>query len=207
MLGLLTRAPHARFSPVLFSVEYLEDRNAPSTLSMDVTYLPNQQVTLSGSLSGADNVANQMINIMGAAQGEATTDDSGNYSITLTASQLGAVTAQTADGASNVAQVNLVSNQVFVSLGASCLGGGYWDIQGQVSSSNLQGVVVTFGGAASGQANINPDGSFDITVYTANPQDVVTATAVNWWGDSTDTASVTIYGDLSPAGGGSGGLV
>ncbi len=118
MFGLLRRAscqnnPHPTRMVRPF-LEALESRYCPSTststLSLNVSYAANRQVTLSGQLTNTGTLGGQTIRITGAVATTATTDANGNYTVTLTASQLGEVDAQTADNQSNVAINNLTAS-------------------------------------------------------------------------------------------------
>ncbi len=159
-------------------------------LTMNVTYDPNKQVTLSGQLSGPSGaLANQTINLGGVVNGTATTDANGDYSVTLTVSQLGQVTAASADGLSNTATATLTSQApTIMSFDATCEGGGVWEFTGTVMGAPTQGEVVNLGGipALNGvSVNVNPNGSFTVfaTVSSGNGG-IATAEAVDWWGDT-----------------------
>lgn len=211
MLGLLHRAPRTRkpLAPRLTSLflERLEDRLSPSTVvgppvppppgetvSLNVTYEQNKQVVLSGQLSNASGpVTNEGINFGGSVNGTATTDSQGNYSVTLTATSLGVVTAASADGLSNTAQYTLVGGSPMISnFNAQPLGGGLWEFSGSVSGAPTQGEVVNFGGinALQGQSvSVNADGSFDFyAIVNTGQGGTATAEAVDWWGDTSPVA-------------------
>ena len=201
MFDLLTRSPRTR-KPVTRSVslclERLEDRLSPTggmeMLGMNVTYVQNKQVTLAGSLSSPSGpVTNQTINFGGVVKGTATTDAQGNYSVTLTASALGQVTAASADGLSNQATYTLVGGTpVINNFTAIPEGGGLWEFSGNVTGAPAQGEVVNFGGipALENQSrNVQPDGTFSFFVVVASGQGgVATAQAVDWWGDTSKVA-------------------
>ena len=206
MLALWNRAPRSRKpftrrTANLF-LERLEDRLSPSTVgvptenvTLNVTYLQNKQVTLSGQLTNqSGSNANQTINLGGAVTGTATTNAVGAYSVTLKASQLGTVTAASADGQSNTAQFTLVSNTpTITNFEAEAEGSGLWYFFGTVANAPPQGEVINFGGIKPllGQSvTVNPDGSFDFWAIVPSGQGGwATAQAVDWWGDTSQIAA------------------
>ena len=143
------RSQKAAARTVSLRLERLEDRLSPSglgfppplpppnptlpseTVTMNVTYDPNKQVTLTGHLSNSMGaIANQAINFGGAVNGAATTDAQGNYSVTLTASQLGQVTAASSDGKSNTATATLASQVPTISsFTATSEGDSVWELK------------------------------------------------------------------------------
>ena len=68
-------------------LEVLELRDCPSTVSLNLTPGTNPYVTLSGSLTDTDQVANQRIDFSGPFAGTpyTTTDTDGNFLVTLQA--------------------------------------------------------------------------------------------------------------------------
>jgi hypothetical protein len=167
-------------------------------VSVNVTYAANKQVILSGNLmvqSGSN--ANQTINLGGAVSGTATTDSQGNYSVTLTASQLGQVTAASADGLSNTATATLMNGTPSImSFNAIAEGGGVWEFTGTVMGAPTQGEVVNLGGIPAlnnESVNVNPDGSFTVfATVTSGNGGTATAQAVDWWGDTSTVAETGV---------------
>jgi hypothetical protein len=157
---------------------------------MHVTYDPNRQVTLSGSLSSSSGpIANQTISFGGVFSGTTTTNAQGNYSIKLTAESLGQVTASCANGLSNTARSTLVDGKPTINnFAAVSLGGGMWEFTGTVTGAPSQGEVVNFGilPALQGEhVNVNQNGSFTLYCYIPSGQGgTASATAVDWWGDT-----------------------
>lgn len=201
-----TRKPSTRHTPNLF-LERLEDRLSPASvnpgpipplpppppmesLSMNVTYLQNKQVTLSGQLMGASGVIpNETIIFSGAVNGTAVTNSEGAYSATLTATTLGQVSAVSADGLSNVADFNLVSGTpTITNFGAMAEDDGLWYFFGTVANAPPQGEIINFGGisALEGQSvAVSPSGSFSFfAVVNSGSGGWITAQAVDWWGDT-----------------------
>jgi len=200
-----TRKPVAPRFASLF-LERLEDRLSPvsivpppptpagESLTLNVTYLPNQQATFSGQLTGPSGaVANQTINLSGVVNGTATTNSQGNYSVTLAVPQLGQENAMSADGLSNIAQYTLVGGSPVISnFDAVSEGNGLWLFSGTVSGAPTQGEVINFGGinALMGQSvDVNPDGTFDFyAIVNTGQGGWASAQAVDWWGDTSATA-------------------
>lgn len=205
MFSFLRRSgrAHGSTTPRFFrpQLEPLEDRLSPSgaeMLLMNVTYAPNKEVTLSGGLySLGGPVANQAINFGGVVDGTTATNALGLYSVTLPVSQLGAVTAASADGLSNTVLTNLVSAVPTIArFAAISEGNGFWMLAGQVSGAPTQGEVIQFDGLAAldGQScNVNPDGTFSYVVYVPSGQGgIATADAVDWWGDTSNSVQTTV---------------
>jgi hypothetical protein len=203
-----TRKPVASRFASLF-LERLEDRLSPvsigppapvptETITLNVTYLPNQQATFSGQLTSSSGlIANQTINLTGVVNATATTNAQGNYSVTLAVPQLGQENAASTDGLSNTAQYNLAGGSPVISnFRAVSEGGGLWLFSGTVSGAPTQGEVIDFGGidALTGQSvSVNPDGSFDFYAMVNSGQGGwATAEAVDWWDDTSATAGTLV---------------
>jgi hypothetical protein len=167
-------------------------------LWMNVTYQPNREVTLSGGLySMGGAVANQTVNFGGVVNGTATTNAMGMYSVTLPVSQLGQVTAASADGLSNTMQATLVGGiptiNHFMAIPES---NGYWMLCGQVTGAPTQGEVIQFQGiqAVTGlSCNVGADGTFAALALIPSGQggDVM-AGALDWWGDTSSDVTTTV---------------
>jgi hypothetical protein len=213
MFALLNRTPRTRKSLTrqtanLF-LERLEDRLSPvsispgptsppppmESLSLNVTYLQNKQVTLSGNLTGASGaIPNETINLSGAVSGTAVTNAQGAYSVTLTATTLGQVSAASADGMSNIADFTLVGGTpTITNFGAMAEDNGLWYFFGTVANAPPQGEVVNFGGinALQGQSvAVSSSGSFEFyAIVNSGNGGWATAEAVDWWGDTSQIAS------------------
>ena len=215
MFALLNRAPRTR-KPLIrqtanLFLERLEDRLSPASispgptpppvqqppmesLSLNATYLPNKQVTLSGQLTGAlGAIPNETINLSGAVSGTAVTNAQGAYSVTLTATTLGQVSAASADGMSNIADFTLVSGTpTITNFGAMAEDNGLWYFFGTVANAPPQGEVINFGGinALQGQSvAVSSSGSFSFyAVVNSGYGGWATAQAVDWWGDTSQLA-------------------
>jgi hypothetical protein len=221
MFGLLTRSPRRREAvaprTVTLGLERLEDRLSPAgpfvspggtmsmtmpplpleQISLNVTYLPNRQVTLAGDVTNTPMPGGQTIQFGGVVGGTTTTDAGGNFSATLKAQALGQATATSLSMPSNTASVTLVSQQPVISnFQAVCQGNGVWLFSGTVSGPPTQGEVVTFGGitALNGQSvSVNADGTFSFYGVVAGGQGgVAWAEAVDWWGETSQAAMANV---------------
>lgn len=200
MLALLARSRRAPRS-IRPHLEQLEDRLSPAVmemLSLNVAYLPNKEVTLSGSLfSQSGAVANQTINLGGVVSGTATTNAQGAYSVTLPVSKLGQVTAASADGLSGTMNATLVGGTPTINgFSAVPQGGGVWLFSGYVTGAPTQGEVIHFDGLtalADKSCNVNPDGSFSYYCRVfAGQGGIATAEATDWWGDTSSTVTKVV---------------
>ncbi len=208
MFGLFTRSSSGRkpanARSIRLNVERLEDRlcltgGGSEALSMSVTYDAGKQVTLAGTLTnGGSGVNNQTIYFGGVVSGSATTNNQGAYSVTLPVSQLGQVVASSADGLSNTLVYTLVGGSpAITNFKSISLGNGLWEFTGTVTGAPAQGEVVDLGGipALNGkQVTVNSDGTFIYYTTVASGQGgVVSAYAVDWWGDE----STEVYQSVS----------
>ena len=198
MLGLLTRSrrPAPPAAPRSFrpSLERLETRDCPSTLTLNVAYGAGKQVTLYGQVSGAvsgalgisstdfvgpvqdTGQAGVTVVFRGSATGSAVTDATGHFALATNASSLGEVDAATTDGQSNMASVVLSSSAPLISnFGAFQEGNThYWDIVGHVTDGNFsaQGLTILINGSPitinnNGQGQtvtVDAFGNFDLCI-------------------------------------------
>jgi hypothetical protein len=171
-------------------LEALEDRDCLSTLTLSVTYGTQKTVTLWGRVSDTPTPGGVTVEFRGAATGTATTDGDGNYSVTLTANQLGTVTAATNDEQCNTVQLTLTSMPPrIVDFGWSVSPTGMTTFSGRVIDESAPGLTVTFGGepeSVQGQTTtVGADGWFHFSVLlNGGPADngMVTAVVTDWWG-------------------------
>jgi hypothetical protein len=205
MFGLLLRKKKARPAGpprrTRLGLETLEGREVPSSVTLNVTYGQGRSITLSGTLSGAPNVANQPISIQGQASGRATTDSSGNYTITLTASGLGQVTATDADGSSNIATANLTDTApVLLTFGGS-EGSTEWTFSGTTSYGRYYSdLTVNFSGSVQSMqgksTTVAGDGSFAYLIElngTATDNGTVYVKVVDAWGLVSNQLSTNVF--------------
>jgi hypothetical protein len=221
------KAPARTTSPrsVRLGLEALEDRSLPSTLTLTampapvpapapapmpapapqaaltlaVRYNTGTCITLSGHLMGTATPAGQRIAIRGEATGTAQTDVWGDYTITLTARDLGLVTAQTTEVKSNVASVTLTDVPPCI-CNFQCVEGPEhrWIFRGKVTyrgPTSLAGLIVTFGGmpnSLKGQSvTTDADGNFTLLItLTCAQRDngIATVSCISPWGSVSKTA-------------------
>jgi hypothetical protein len=160
--------------------------SAPS-LTMSLANGPNRQVTLSGKVTDAQP-GGLVVTFAGAASGSTTTNADGSYSVTLTATALGQITATTQDvwGLNSAAVSVTVSNAApTITLSGSQVGN-VWTFSGRVTDECPAGLVVVFSGPAdlAGQkATVQSDGTYSLTIMLSScDTGIVTATVTDWWG-------------------------
>ncbi|HZY85323.1 MAG TPA: hypothetical protein VFE78_10865 [Gemmataceae bacterium] len=173
MLRLLTRSRRpalpAAPRPVRPSLEWLEARDCPSTVTLNVEYNVGKTITLYGEVTaggvagsstpGMGNTT-QLLGSMssapaglpgvsvafrGSATGSATTDANGDFTFTTQATSLGEVAAATTDGQSNTASVVLSSSAPVISNFKAYQEGtsNYWDVIGHVTDGNFMAAGLT----------------------------------------------------------------
>jgi hypothetical protein len=189
-----TKAPSAPRPARLF-LEALEDRNSPSTITLNVAYAANRQVTYSGHVTGG--TPGQSVQISGAVSGSTTTNGNGDYSVTLTTDNLGQVSAQTTDGQSNTATATLSATTPMMQTFGYTKGFlDYYTFSGKVTGDVTAGMVITFGGidALNGKtATVDSNGNFSITVeITESDPGMATAYATDWYGLGSQVAYVLV---------------
>jgi hypothetical protein len=131
------------------------------------------------------------------ASGNTTTDAEGDFTVTLVASGLGNVDAQTEDanGVSNVATEPLsVPPPQIDSLTYTESRDNTFVICGHVNCQDPQGLTVNFGGevvALDGQsATVGADGWFQITItIPINDNGIFTAQVTDYWGQQSNVAT------------------
>jgi large repetitive protein len=157
------------------------------TLTMNLAYGANKTVILSGKVTDAQ-AGGMVVTFSGVATGTTTTDANGNYSVTLTPTALGQITATTTDvwGLSSAAASVTVTNTAPTITLVATQHGNIWTFSGHVTDDYATGLVVTFSGPAdiNGKtAVVGGDGNFSLTVVLS-PNDAgwITATVTDWWG-------------------------
>jgi hypothetical protein len=194
------------------SLEILEGRDCPSYLTLNLTPGLLQNVTLSGDLTCAPNVAYQTgdltcapnvayqtIDLHGRVpcHTQVQTDANGHYCITLQATGLGEITATADDGSSNTATVAMASPPPVVTKFVSWDNSGIWTFIGKVVAPPNAGLTATIDDGATLQNNpvkLRPDGSFIYSVRlnpAVDPGRICTLTATDCWGQ-TDTGTEII---------------
>lgn len=203
MFGLLTRSCLSRKSlarrTTTLCLERLEDRLTPSlvvsdSLTLGVTYLPDQQATLSGQLTSSSGpIANATITLSGVVNATTTTNSQGNYSITVSVPQSGTEYAVSSDPKANEAQCVMdLEFPTITNFTAVAEGNGLWLFSGTVADSPTEGEVVNFGGITplEGQSTeVNSDGTFDFyAIIPTGEGGWASAQAVNCWGETSQIA-------------------
>ncbi len=168
---------------------------AAPTISLTITGVQGQQVTLLGTVSAAQ-AAGLWVQISGAANTWVQTDQNGDFQTTVGASQLGAINAVATDvwgQTSNTAEVELSSPAPSVTLNPVTFQGGQTiTVSGQVADAADPGdCLVTLSGAVSGSVWTNPDGSFSYTTWTSS-LGAIDAVATDVWGLISNTAEVEL---------------
>src|SRR5262245_46005439 len=169
---------------------------APYITITGISYGHERSINISGEVI-ALNPAGLPVQISGAASGTTTTDANGNFNITLTASGLGTVSAQTvANGLTSnvVTEAFSASPPVIDQLGYVEGPGNSFVIRGHVSCADPEGLIVSFGGQVAAveglTAVVGPDGWFEIEV-TITPGDngTISAQTTDWWGQESNVAT------------------
>ena len=192
MFGLLTRKNKARPAArqARPRLETLEDRDVPSTLTLNVTYGPGANITLTGTLSGTSNLGNQQIVFGGVASGGILTNSAGTFAASTPISSWGTATAQTADGTSNVATANVTDSTPVIYQFWGSQNAQVWTFTGTVvCGHNPSDVILNFSGAPVSIQNetcgCDSTGHFSLSVLfngTSNDNGPVSVQAVDPWG-------------------------
>ena len=176
--------------------------SAPVITSFDVTYGEQRVVTLSGTVQDT-NPAGLHVGFNGAASGTTTTDSAGHFSLTLTATCLGNVSATATDSLnlmSAPASLTLTSQAPVISNFQGTEGAGdYWTFTGTVADESPLNLVVYFGGNPVSLQNqsvtVHSDGSFSFGVQlngTLTDDGTATAQVTDWWGQLSNLAQYTV---------------
>jgi hypothetical protein len=198
MVGLLSRQPRPVPRPyVRLALERLEDRDAPATLTMDVTYGEGRTITLAGALSDHETLEGQTVKITGQASGMTTTDANGQYSVTLTASALGEVVGICADA---IASVTLTDPAPYIHVFDAIEDDyGVWTFRGRVEYRYTEGLVVNFGGIPSldgYSATVDADGNFTLSMMLRGDKydnGTVFAKTTSPWGTDSNEALDDVF--------------
>jgi hypothetical protein len=149
----------------------LETRACPSALTLNYASGGGNTETLSGQLTGAPNNAGQTITLSGyGGTTTATTDASGKYTATVTASQPGAVTAMYAGPAPASASVTPGTSpgnaSPALTLNAAYTSGNNVTLSGQLTgAASNAGQTITLGGyGGTTTATTDANGNYSVTV-------------------------------------------
>jgi hypothetical protein len=180
--------------------------NANPFITLSVTYGAQRTITLTGQVADAAP-GGLTVMISGSATGTTITDANGKFSVTLTASSLGAVYAATMDSFgqySNTASVVLTSAKpVIENFYCTVLPDGWYQFSGRIVDDNAAGLTVYLGGVPVSLQNqkvtVLADGTFTVQIQlNGTPADngTVTANVTDWWGQ----AAATAYCDVQQTG-------
>jgi hypothetical protein len=183
------------------TLESLEARDCPSTLTLQITSLAqNKMVTVGGQLTNDPNPSSKTVQLYlsNVPWCYTTPDANGNYRITMAAGTLGTITAETTDGLSNIASAVLADSQTptvdsFYWIAET----GHWfTFYGHVRDDNVQGEIVQFGGMPKDlqgkTAAVDANGNFQFSIqFDGLPDDngLPGVRAVDWWGLTSAWAS------------------
>jgi hypothetical protein len=198
MLGFLRRARRGPALPnerrARLCVEALETRECLSpVLGLSAQVLSGHLAQLSGVLTDI-NPANATVYFGGTVSGTATTDSSGHYSFSTTNASLGTVTAYAIDQGgqtSNTATASLTKSLPVITESVSYGSRRTVTILGTVSDMDPSGRTVTITGVVSGSVTTSSNGSYAYTA-TASGLGAVYASTVDLWGQSSNTAQLTL---------------
>lgn len=172
---------------------------APHISITSVAYGASKQITVTGQVYD-ENPGGLTVTLSNAASGTTTTSSSGAFSVTLTASSLGELRAQTVDGfglQSNIATYTLTNTKpVISSFTYTALGNNTYRFTGHVADDwSAAGLVVTFGAgfaAVDGKTAVtDANGDFSLTVEIPTLQfGDVWVTVTDCWGLTSDVVLV-----------------
>jgi hypothetical protein len=174
---------------------------APTVTNLNYTWGANKQVTITGTVN--DAFPSGLTVYVGGAPfgggmgGSTTTGSQGNFSITLTASQLGQVVVGTTDQwgqTSAAASLKLAdSTPTIANFTASQSLGHSWTFTGTVTAGYAPGLTVNFSGLpelANQKATVQADGTFSLTVtLSAKEAGYVNCAVTDWWNVTSATQS------------------
>jgi hypothetical protein len=180
------------------SAEVTAFANNGPTLTLSCNQMPNRQVRVYGTVRDVDP-ANATITFSGIISGTTTSNSSGDYVFTASASALGTISAtatNTNNVASNTAQTTLNNTAPIISNFTATAAGITWTMAGQVADEWAMGLTVRVGfpGLTSPlQATVGGDDWFSVsTTVTGSPFGTATAQTTDWWGAVSNQAQYSI---------------
>jgi hypothetical protein len=214
-----SRSPRRHPRALLFGVQRLETRDCPSCPaggvpsngeghnqppsieSFSVSQAGRHDVLLEGSVSDDGPVSGLAVGFTGVVVGSTSTDADGNFSVVLTASALGTITATATDEgglSSDPSNADLTNLPPTISVTARQVAGGCWIIEGSVSDEWAYGLTVTLSSSHplldGVSVEVGSNGGFEFSILdpTANLSGATVAASVtDWWGES-DTSFTSI---------------
>ena len=196
--GSAVRSPRKCYRP---RFDALEARDCPTGMPPTIstfTVMPAGPMLYSLSGSVMDEApAGLAVNFTGVYTGSALTDSFGNFSVNVTPSQLGAITADVTDNeglAATPVQRSCSSFAPNITLTGSRQVNNMWHFSGMVMDEHAPGLTVTFGGILAGkQATVASNGTFSLTVVLAEGQEgTATARTIDWWGHESNVAQYIV---------------
>jgi hypothetical protein len=216
MLGLFRRrqrreTPRVRRAPL--TLERLESRDVPSTLTLSITPSGiDKTVTVSGEYHQdlASNEPGQLckiaalntnhtIHLGGVVNGTAVADASGHFIRTLLATGLGAATAWADDGSSNVATATLVVKPPTIDTLRAVEEPTDWVFSGHATGYNPGSLTITLTGLGSVKnitVTVQANGNFTTSVHldgTANDDGWLRAVTTDVWGQTSNRALYLVH--------------
>jgi hypothetical protein len=214
-----SRGPRRQPRALLFGVQQLETRDCPSgpaggvpsngeghnqppsIASFSVSQAGHHDVRLEGSVSDDGAVSGLTVNFTGVVNGSTCTDDDGDFSVVLTASALGTITATAMDEgglSSDPCNADLTNVAPSISVSARQVAGGCWIIEGSVSDEWAYGLTVTLSSSNplldGVSVEVGSNGGFEFSILdpTANLTGTTVAASVTDWWDESDTSFTSI---------------
>lgn len=198
-LGSALRSPRFAYRPWM---EPLENRDCPTgmtpTLSFSTLAVGPTTYRLSGSVMD-EAPAGLIVQFTGVYAGSTQVDPSGNYSMDVTPSQLGAITAAVTDneGLTATQQGSLTSLPPTITLSASRQVNNLWVFSGTVTDEHAAGLTVRFGGLPTidgRTTTVAANGTFSFTAELAPGEEgTATAKTTDWWGLNSNLAEYMIH--------------
>jgi hypothetical protein len=213
-----TRGPRRQPRALLFGVQQLETRDCPSApatgvpssgagnhppsvSSFSVSQAGHHDVQLTGSVSDDGAVSGLTVSFSGVVSGSTSTDEDGDFSVVLTASALGTITATVTDDGglgSDPCSADLTNVAPSISVSARQVTGGCWIIEGSVSDEWAYGLTVTLSSSNrlidGVSVEVGSNGGFEFSILDPNANlsgATVAASVTDWWGES-DTSFTSI---------------
>jgi len=194
--GLRTRSRTTAFSRL--TVEQLESRDCPSTVTLNAQVLEDHQVRLTGLVTdGGVGVANVQVQFSGAAGGSIVSAADGSFSYTTSNAELGvahAVGYVGGQAVTNTADANISVTAPSLAASISGVNQNLVTISGHVDDLDADELVVVFSGIGSAQITPDENGDFMITLEASGLGDLE-ASVVDLWGQAADPVELEVNSD------------
>jgi hypothetical protein len=182
-------------------LEPLESRFCPNgglpSLTMTYTVITQDQMKFTGHYSSPGNFSGMTVVITGQGwSGQATTDSSGNYSVTIPVTKLGTATAKVTQNPGATVTTDVTVPPPKITNFTAIQEGNLWEFKGTVTGTpDPQGLTINFSGfpAVNGMSTtVLADGTFDVAFDLGNATGFVTASTTDWWGQASNKPEVSI---------------